>query len=52
MERTSAGVFAPLLSVGFKFVNSFKRHTEDTVICDVPFHILQNMHCECSGCQS
>lgn len=28
-EHTSAVVFAPLLSVGSKFVNSLKRHTED-----------------------
>ena len=35
MESTSAGMFVPLLSVGSKFVNSFKRHTEDTMIYDM-----------------
>ena len=48
MELTSVGVFAPLFSVGSKFVNSFKRHTEDTFICGVPFCTLQNVHCDLS----
>jgi hypothetical protein len=52
MEQTAARLFAPLLSVGAEFVNSFKRSTEDTIVCDVPFHMLQDVRCECSVCPS